>query len=267
MRLAKEAQLPDLSGISIEKLLRRAREGDEQARAELFRRVAQKLEEWSHLPKHRTEAAGHRPSDIAQEVALRAHNGFKAFRGSTEAELYAWINQILVNQVAQIRRDAGRQKRDALEVVSLDAPEPQEVQAQQRSPSQAVAGVEEWRQLVTHIAQLVPPQRDAVSLYYIEGLPIAEVAGQIGKTREAVNSLLQRGLVTLRSRMAQEPEPGDSSGRDTEKALLEYQERHDRGEDIDQEAFVERHPECASNLRALFRLIEQLQTLRPKKRS
>ena len=40
------------------------------------------------------------PSDVVQETVLRACNKFAQFRGGTEAELLAWLRQILVNNLA-----------------------------------------------------------------------------------------------------------------------------------------------------------------------
>src|SRR5207247_5197137 len=53
------------------------------------------------------------PADLVQETFLEAHRGFARFRGTTEAELTAWLRQILAGQLAQmVRRYVGTQARD-----------------------------------------------------------------------------------------------------------------------------------------------------------
>ena len=44
------------------------------------------------------------PSDVVQEVLLKAHQGFDQFRGQTEAELAGWLRQILANTLADLVR-------------------------------------------------------------------------------------------------------------------------------------------------------------------
>jgi RNA polymerase sigma-70 factor (ECF subfamily) len=44
------------------------------------------------------------PSDVAQEALMHAHERRDQFRGSTDAELAAWLRQILANQLAEALR-------------------------------------------------------------------------------------------------------------------------------------------------------------------
>src|SRR5262249_6635094 len=41
------------------------------------------------------------PSDVVQETLLKAHERRDQFRGTTDAELAAWLRQILANQLAE----------------------------------------------------------------------------------------------------------------------------------------------------------------------
>ena len=52
-------------------------------------------------------------SDIVQDVLLRAYEALPQFRGSTREELMAWLRKILENQLYDVARHFGRQKRDA----------------------------------------------------------------------------------------------------------------------------------------------------------
>src|SRR5262249_10738684 len=44
------------------------------------------------------------PSDLVQEALLKAHRHFADFRGGTEAELTAWLRQILARSLADLVR-------------------------------------------------------------------------------------------------------------------------------------------------------------------
>ena len=52
-------------------------------------------------------------------------------------------------------------------------------------------------------------QRRVVELHHLKGLPVAEVAEQMGRTRPAVVGLLYRGLKKLRE-LLQEREEGET---------------------------------------------------------
>src|SRR5262249_59344683 len=61
------------------------------------------------------------PSDVVQETLLKAHERRDQFRGTTNAELAAWLRQILANQLAEALRHYTRQARDVSRERSLEA--------------------------------------------------------------------------------------------------------------------------------------------------
>ena len=58
-------------------------------------------------PRNRIE-----PSDIVQQTLLEAHRKREQFRGQGDAELAAWLRQMLTFAMADLRRDFKRAKRD-----------------------------------------------------------------------------------------------------------------------------------------------------------
>jgi RNA polymerase sigma factor (sigma-70 family) len=70
------------------------------------------------------------------------------------------------------------------------------------SPSQRAIRAEELLRLAGALAALPEPQRRAVELHYLQGLPLAQIATALGTTRPAVAGLLHRGLKALRARLA-----------------------------------------------------------------
>src|SRR5215831_501032 len=52
-------------------------------------------------------------SDLVQETFIDAHRDFAQFHGTTEAELLAWLRQVLLNKVSNFGRHfRGTAKRD-----------------------------------------------------------------------------------------------------------------------------------------------------------
>src|SRR5687767_11133746 len=61
------------------------------------------------------------PSDLVQQTLLRAFERLEQLRGQTDAEVAAWLRQILASILANAVRDLGRQKRNAALERSLEA--------------------------------------------------------------------------------------------------------------------------------------------------
>jgi RNA polymerase sigma-70 factor (ECF subfamily) len=149
-------------------------------------------------------------SDVVQQTLLQAHQAREEFRGQSEAELAAWLRQILARNLAHAQRDFGRAKRDLAReqslAAALDASSAQLgawLAAQESSPSQRAHHNEQVVHLAEAMAALPEPQRDALTWRYLEGRPLADIARQMDRSQAAVVGLLQRGLKKLRSLLAE----------------------------------------------------------------
>lgn len=147
-------------------------------------------------------------SDMVQQVMMQAVQGFEGFRGSTEAELLAWLRQILAHHLCHLDRDLHRDKRDIRREQSIE----QKLAASSMrlegllagdnpTPSQAFAFGESVIRLSQEIAKLPGSQSDAVRLHYLEGMKLSEVASEMDKSTGAVAGLLHRGMKTLRKQL------------------------------------------------------------------
>src|SRR5262249_6223382 len=76
----------------------------------------------------------------------------------------------------------------------------------QTSPSERAVRCEELLRLARALAGLPEDQRRVVALHYLQGLHVAEVAQQMGRTGPAVVGLLYRGLKRLRERLQDQGE-------------------------------------------------------------
>ena len=148
------------------------------------------------------------PSDVVQQTLLDAHEKRHQYRGSTDAELAAWLRQILVHNLADATRALGRAKRDVALERSLQAAIEQSssrlemwLAASQSSPSQHAVKNEELLRMTEALAKLPEAQREAVTLHYLQSLSLADLATRLGRSEAAVAGLLHRGLKKLRELM------------------------------------------------------------------
>ena len=145
------------------------------------------------------------PSDIVQQTLLKAHENLGGFRGKTGGEIQAWLRAILAQELAKLaRKHSSRRVRvhsleAALEqssarLVSLLADE-------QSSPSQVEMRSEQLIELTEALAMLPEDQRTALTLRYLEGLSVANVAARMNRSTVSVTGLLYRGTKALRERL------------------------------------------------------------------
>jgi RNA polymerase sigma-70 factor (ECF subfamily) len=148
------------------------------------------------------------PSDVVQQTLLQAHEHIAQFRGQSDAELAAWLRQILANHLAKLIRDFGRARRDVAAERSLEAELGASsvrlgdwLAAGESSPSARAARDEDAVRLADALAGLPEPQRRAVLLRYYEGFSVPEIGLRLKRSRPGVASLLRRGLARLREQL------------------------------------------------------------------
>jgi RNA polymerase sigma-70 factor (ECF subfamily) len=147
-------------------------------------------------------------SDIVQQTILEACQNESQFKGQTEAERLAWLRSILANVIAEAARHFSTQSRNLRRERSLEAELnlsasrlERALTADQTSPSGHFVRTEEVLALATAMSQVSEDQRQVLELHHLKGMPLAEVATQVGKSRPAVAGLLFRGLQKLRELM------------------------------------------------------------------
>ncbi|MEM7455742.1 MAG: sigma-70 family RNA polymerase sigma factor [Planctomycetota bacterium] len=145
-------------------------------------------------------------SDIVQQTLLQAHRGYDGFRGTTDAEMLAWLRKILARNLAHAARDYHRDKRN----IDLELNIHQSINASSRrlqswlahndpSPSQNAQINERLIELCAAMESLPDDQREAVRLHYCDDLKLKEIAGHMERSIDSVAGLLKRGLEKLRT--------------------------------------------------------------------
>lgn len=148
-------------------------------------------------------------SDIVQQTLLQAHRGAADFRGADEAQLAAWLRQILARTLTHELRDMQREKRDVRRERSLEADLTSSsarlegwLAADQTSPDGRAERNELVLKLSSALESLPPDQREAVILHYLRGWKLAQIADQLTCSIPAVGGLLHRGLKALRTELS-----------------------------------------------------------------
>ena len=196
-----------------QQLLQWARDGDEAAFAHLLALYRNYLAVLArvHIDQQLQSKADR--SDLVQETLMQAHKDFHQFRGSSEAELIAWLRKIMATKGAKLaRRFYGTQRRDvqlerrlgedlersasAIETALADSA---------LSPSQTAIRRERAVLLADALALLADDYCEVMILHHLEGRPMAEVAVRMGRSVNAVQKLWARALIKMRHIMGDEP--------------------------------------------------------------
>jgi RNA polymerase sigma-70 factor (ECF subfamily) len=202
---ADETQCPEL--------LRQARGGDDAALGLLLERYRAYLTLLARLQIGRLLQGKADPADMVQETFLEAAGHFALFRGETEAELTAWLRQILAGCLAHLaRRYFGTEARDVrLERLLGDELDQSSraidcgLIAEQSSPSQSASRREQAVLLADALDCLPPDYREVIILRHLEGLTFPEVAARMGRSLDSVEKLWVRALPRLRRALGGEP--------------------------------------------------------------
>lgn len=189
-----------------EGLIAAARAGDGDALGRLLELYRAYLTLLARVQINRRLQGKAGPDDVVQEAFLEAARAFPNFRGSVEAELTAWLRQILAGRLAALaRRYLGTQARDVRVERVLGDELDQSSQAlgaylaaDQSTPSQHVSRREQGVLLADALARLSPDYRDVLILRTLEGLPFSEVAARMGRSLDSVEKLWVRALPKLR---------------------------------------------------------------------
>jgi RNA polymerase sigma-70 factor, ECF subfamily len=126
--------------------------------------------------------------DLTQATFVEAMRSAKTYRG--DAALATWLCAIARRQVA--RHYATERKRVRLEskLRLVAADDVVEVVAESAGPDPEA--------LITALGRLSPLHRQVLVLKYLDGRSVEEIAGEFGKARVQVQSLLQRARAALK---------------------------------------------------------------------
>ncbi|MBI2329358.1 MAG: sigma-70 family RNA polymerase sigma factor [Chloroflexi bacterium] len=170
-----------------ENLVRRARQRDQKAFAELYEEHFDKVYRYVALRiGDRTEA-----EDMTQQVFLKALQSVSSFQWKG-IPFTAWLFRIAHNQVVDYLRKKTRQAAIIFDesLVSRDS-----------NPQLLAEHHQDIEQLLLATKRLTESQRQVISLRFASELSIAQVAQIMGKSQGAVKALQHSAIVALRKEL------------------------------------------------------------------
>lgn len=126
--------------------------------------------------------------DLTQETYIAAAHAFHAAAADVTLP---WLLAVARNKLVDHFRRAEREERRMVRLRGLTSRHPDEDWLVQEPPEVSNAG--------RALAALPAAQRAALVLHHIDDLPVREVAHLLGRSEEAVESLLARGRRAFRS--------------------------------------------------------------------
>ena len=167
-----------------ENLVRRAKERDREAFAQLYEEYFDKIFRYVALKiGDRMEA-----EDITQQVFLNAIRAISSFK-LKGIPFSAWLFRIAHNQVVDYLRKKTRRSVSSIDKVSLSADD---------DPTQTLERKLDVERLNSATRKLTPAQQEVVSLRFAGEMSIAEAAKVMGKSEGAIKALQHSAIVALR---------------------------------------------------------------------
>jgi RNA polymerase sigma-70 factor (ECF subfamily) len=149
-------------------------------------------------------------SDVVQDTLLEAQRDLPQFVGGREEEFLAWVRRILLNNIANARRQYQQTaKRDVARERSLDADDSAGFSAAQlpatadRSLGSAVAQEEQLRRLDEALSRLPQHLWEVLILRHRENKSFAEIGELIGRSPDAARKRWARAVEQLQRELGE----------------------------------------------------------------
>lgn len=147
--------------------------------------------------------------DVLQDTLAEAFRTAGSFRPEGPDACYKWLLRIAEHRLIDLirahraaKRGGGRRLAPTVSTSSVAALIDL-FAVHEHTPSRTARGHEAAAAIEIALAGLREEYRQAITLRYLQGLSIAEIAGRMGKTESAVHKLCSRGLQALRKSMGE----------------------------------------------------------------
>jgi len=147
-------------------------------------------------------------SDLVQDTYFEAARDFSNFRGTSGAELRAWLRQIMNRSLLNTaRHNKSTEMRDVQREVSIDALGSEAAVAiadmvdNTATPHFLASSQECQAELLTKISQLPENRRRAIGLRSLERRSFQEVGDELGISGDAARKLWSRAIEELSQSM------------------------------------------------------------------
>lgn len=179
-------------------LVTRARQGDLAAFEELFKLYHKKIYSIAYqILGDETEA-----SDVTQDVFIKAYASIGSLK--SDAAFVTWLKTAAVNKCRDLIRKRKRVKTESLDSpVTLDdgSSTTREIADSSDGPEDALVSRDLRDSVRKAINSLQPDYREVVTLFYIDGADISEIARVTGAREGTIKSRLSRARAQLKRKL------------------------------------------------------------------
>lgn len=175
-------------------LVELAKQGDRQAFANLYRIYLPTVYKFIYYRMNGNKAMA---EDLTGEVFLRALRKIGDYK-ITGADFGAWLVRIARNLIY----DNAKSARHRLEQLADETPE--DAGGTSDATEDLVVDGLEHKQVVQAIDKLSPDQRDVITMRFLQGWEVSEVAEALGKKEGTVRTLQFRGLKALQKHLVRD---------------------------------------------------------------
>jgi RNA polymerase sigma-70 factor (ECF subfamily) len=198
MAIEQVAERTTISAREAAELVALAQQGDQMAFATLYENYRPLV---FRFLRRRLDGSDEVVEDLTEDVFVKLYEKLDRYveRG---LPFTAWLYRIAHNQLVDFVRTLPRHTAQSLDAV-MDVAEHQAT-AEYRS-------VLDRETLEPALARLTAEQRQAVELRFLQGMSVAETAGTMNRSEEAVKKLQARALANLRRYLLEAARPTNSS--------------------------------------------------------
>jgi RNA polymerase sigma-70 factor (ECF subfamily) len=190
----------DASGEGLRELLDSARAGSQEALGQLLQACRGYLLSIANRELDAALAGKLGASDLVQETLLEAQHDIGQFRGACEADLLAWLRQILDHNLRDVRRrymEAGKRCVGREEPLAGGSGDAAILADSVKTPSVQVSNDEQIQQLCRAMNRLPQDYRQVIQMRNWELLPFAEIGARMQRSEDAARKLWVRAIERL----------------------------------------------------------------------
>ncbi len=137
--------------------------------------------------------------DIVQETLIGASASIRGLRGETDAQVAGWLISIARHKIADHLRSRYSHPHESLEgAIGAQIADPA------RPVDEQVMAIQRAEQLREAMRLLTPEQEEVLTLRFVLGFGIEEVADITGRPAGAVKSMQHRALASLNQKLGAE---------------------------------------------------------------
>jgi RNA polymerase sigma-70 factor (ECF subfamily) len=188
----------------IQQMLQLAASGDSAATASLLVSQRQRLKRMVEVRLDRRVAGRVDPSDVVQDVLMKAAGELPAYLRERAVPFYPWLRRLAWQHLVDLhRRHVISQKRSVLREEQLQLSDNSTIELAQRliAPQSTPSGVAVKRELSQRLrgamTQLKDSEREVLILKYLEQLSSAEIADVMGLAQRTIQAQHRQALEKL----------------------------------------------------------------------